>query len=621
MYPHLHGGKAENLNTLDPDSDLQLPVTGSLVYYESGSLDHAAIEVELEEVNPHLRGGRVENNLGNQPPAPSSPDRNSNLDLPVLGGRAQHDKRENLSTLDPDSELQLPVTGSLVYCGSGSLDHAAIEEKPPPVHPTEIRTSISPSSAVELNTTSASIKYSNHVPKSAGGRHLKSSKGRKRRIKVTIIGAGGRFGQTTALLLKQSPRVDVLAMYDNSDINCGTALDLAHVDTKCRVMAYCGEDQFDDAMNGADIILLCAGAEEKAGESQDDFFHNNAEMGLRVVKSYAKNSPNAMLVVATQPMDILMPMMSELLSQVSDTLVQGSPPSSNTTHDRNDDVLRQVDKFNPCKVFGLTAHHVIKANTHVGEVACMDPSEIIVPVVGGNSAETIVPLLSQAKPCSCLELNEEKPPPVHPTEIRTSISPPSAVKQLNTTSALADYATEAAVQSALPQLYRARFVAFQEERRNITYRIKHAEEWVRGLRKHKGSDFLSCALALVRFTISLIKGIHGEEAVIECAFVKTEKIPGLSFFALPLLFGPEGVSTPTPQSAKSGQDSNRHYLEVQQVFDMPRMSEYEQSLFQEACFELRKSILKGEGIVSITPDTPLPPSFCRMVDEPPKAKC
>nr|CAD7402357.1 unnamed protein product [Timema cristinae] len=35
----------------------------------------------------------------------------------------------------------------------------------------------------------------------------------------------------------------------------------------------------------------------------------------------------------------------------------------------------------------------------------------------------------------------EKPPPVHPTEIRTSISPPSAV-ELNTTSALANYATE-----------------------------------------------------------------------------------------------------------------------------------------------------------------------------------
>nr|CAD7264922.1 unnamed protein product [Timema shepardi] len=43
-------------------------------------------KVELEEVNPHLHGGRVENNLGKT--TPSSPDRDSNLDLPVLSSRA-----------------------------------------------------------------------------------------------------------------------------------------------------------------------------------------------------------------------------------------------------------------------------------------------------------------------------------------------------------------------------------------------------------------------------------------------------------------------------------------------------------------------------------------------------
>ncbi|CAG2053492.1 unnamed protein product [Timema podura] len=47
--------------------------------------------LNLEEVNPHLRGGRVENHIGKT--TPSSPDRDSNLDLPVLGGLAQHDWR------------------------------------------------------------------------------------------------------------------------------------------------------------------------------------------------------------------------------------------------------------------------------------------------------------------------------------------------------------------------------------------------------------------------------------------------------------------------------------------------------------------------------------------------
>ncbi|CAG2055927.1 unnamed protein product, partial [Timema podura] len=82
--------------------------------------------LNLEEVNPHLRGGRVENHLGKT--TPSSPDRDSNLDLPVLGGRAQHDWRDGWSIVSEsnktfencnikdgdwvefDEKLKLPVT-------------------------------------------------------------------------------------------------------------------------------------------------------------------------------------------------------------------------------------------------------------------------------------------------------------------------------------------------------------------------------------------------------------------------------------------------------------------------------------------------------------------------------
>nr|CAD7257194.1 unnamed protein product [Timema shepardi] len=53
-------------------------------------------------MNPHLRGGRVENHLGKTPP--SSPDQDSKLDLPVLSSRAQHDKRVQ------EMEQTLPTT-------------------------------------------------------------------------------------------------------------------------------------------------------------------------------------------------------------------------------------------------------------------------------------------------------------------------------------------------------------------------------------------------------------------------------------------------------------------------------------------------------------------------------
>nr|CAD7257455.1 unnamed protein product [Timema shepardi] len=75
-------------------NDLLSPNIGNKLANELG-------KVKLEEVNPHLRGGRMENHLG---PPPSSPDRDSNLDLPVLSSRAQHDKRESGKTHNVETE-------------------------------------------------------------------------------------------------------------------------------------------------------------------------------------------------------------------------------------------------------------------------------------------------------------------------------------------------------------------------------------------------------------------------------------------------------------------------------------------------------------------------------------
>nr|CAD7587221.1 unnamed protein product [Timema genevievae] len=95
------------------------------------------------EVYPHLNGGRVVNHFG----------------------------KTFLTTSYLDSNLDLPVIGSPVYCESSALNLRSeptfawresgkpFRENHPPVHPTKIRTSISPSSEVELNTTRALANY------------------------------------------------------------------------------------------------------------------------------------------------------------------------------------------------------------------------------------------------------------------------------------------------------------------------------------------------------------------------------------------------------------------------------------------------------------------------------
>nr|CAD7397646.1 unnamed protein product [Timema poppensis] len=101
VITHLREGGVENhlgktaISSPDRDSNLDLPVLSSRAQHDLrvSQLRHrGGIEtVEIDEVNPHLRGGRVENHLGKT--TPSSPDRDSNLDLPVLSSRAQYDKR------------------------------------------------------------------------------------------------------------------------------------------------------------------------------------------------------------------------------------------------------------------------------------------------------------------------------------------------------------------------------------------------------------------------------------------------------------------------------------------------------------------------------------------------
>nr|CAD7424441.1 unnamed protein product [Timema monikensis] len=74
------------------------------------------------------------------------------------GGVENHLGKTTINKLDQNSNPDLPIIGSLVLTRVWPQD-TAIREKPPQVHPTEIRTSISPSSAVELNTTSALANY------------------------------------------------------------------------------------------------------------------------------------------------------------------------------------------------------------------------------------------------------------------------------------------------------------------------------------------------------------------------------------------------------------------------------------------------------------------------------
>ncbi|CAG2058184.1 unnamed protein product [Timema podura] len=63
-------------------------------------MDYELGRLNLEEVNPHLRGGIMENHL--EKTTPSSPDRDSNLDLPILGSLSELTLIPGVTSCFPD---------------------------------------------------------------------------------------------------------------------------------------------------------------------------------------------------------------------------------------------------------------------------------------------------------------------------------------------------------------------------------------------------------------------------------------------------------------------------------------------------------------------------------------
>nr|CAI5841059.1 unnamed protein product [Callosobruchus analis] len=62
------------------------------------------------------------------------------------------------------------------------------------------------------------------------------------------------------------------------------------------------------------------------------------------------------------------------------------------------EALKKFGNYNPSTVFGITALDTVRANTIVAKMLKIEPEKVMVPVIGGYSEETRVPVLSQVRP-------------------------------------------------------------------------------------------------------------------------------------------------------------------------------------------------------------------------------
>jgi malate dehydrogenase len=274
-------------------------------------------------------------------------------------------------------------------------------------------------------------------------------------MKIAVLGAAGGIGQALSLLLKtQLPAGSELSLYDVAPVVPGVAVDLSHIPTDVNVKGY-GKDDLAEALAGCDIVLIPAGVPRKPGMDRSDLFNINAGIVRNLVDGIADNCPDACTCIITNPV--------------------------NTTVAIAAEALKAKGVYNKNKLFGVTTLDVIRAETFVGNLKGLNPENVHVPVIGGHSGTTILPLLSQVEGVEFTD----------------------------------------------------------EEVSSLTTRIQNAGTEVVEAKAGGGSATLSMGQAAARFCLSLVAAMRGEN-VVEYTYVETNSDDAV-FFSHPVRLGKNGV--------------------------------------------------------------------------------
>ncbi|KAF2253839.1 malate dehydrogenase-like protein [Trematosphaeria pertusa] len=287
-------------------------------------------------------------------------------------------------------------------------------------------------------------------------------------VKAVVAGASGGIGQPLSLLLKSCPLVDELSLYDVVNTP-GVAADLSHISTPAKVTGFLPKDDgLKQAFTGADIVVIPAGIPRKPGMTRDDLFKINAGIVQGLIEGVAAHCPKAYILVISNPVNSTVPIAAE--------------------------VLKRAGCFDPTKLFGVTTLDVVRAETFVAGISGeRDPAKTTIPVIGGHSGETIVPLFSQAKP---------------------SVNIPA------------------------------------DKMDALVNRVQFGGDEVVKAKEGAGSATLSMAYAGYRFAEKVLKAVKGEKGIVEPSFVylpgvsggdSIAKTTGCDFFSVPIELGPNGV--------------------------------------------------------------------------------
>ncbi|XP_002988827.2 L-lactate dehydrogenase B [Selaginella moellendorffii] len=149
---------------------------------------------------------------------------------------------------------------------------------------------------VVLSATNSSDHGSLFIP-------LQSSP-EQQRAKVTVVGVGN-VGMACAQTILTQELAEELALIDvNPDKLRGEMLDLQHAAAFLQRATISASTDYA-ASAGSDVCIITAGARQREGETRLDLTARNAALYCNIVPELVRHSPGAVLLVVSNPVDVL----------------------------------------------------------------------------------------------------------------------------------------------------------------------------------------------------------------------------------------------------------------------------------------------------------------------------
>jgi L-lactate dehydrogenase len=122
-------------------------------------------------------------------------------------------------------------------------------------------------------------------------------------IKISIIGAGFVGSATAFALLSAGLASEIVIVDINREKAEGEAMDLSHGAAFVRPVDVIAGDY--ETTRDSDIVIITAGVAQKEGETRLDLVSRNLQIFKTIIPEVVRYSPNSILLVVSNPVDIL----------------------------------------------------------------------------------------------------------------------------------------------------------------------------------------------------------------------------------------------------------------------------------------------------------------------------